>query len=208
VSYLQFYVRGRCGDRQESLRQARILERDPKMLAIMSAEVWAGLDDRDKNTSIGSRSAIAAERKPITFVAVDPLLAPYRGDPRFPGGAAADQLSDAVVDREVALSAARARPSTRGRLIDRGRPGQIRRTDHVADEDPCARSTTNVSDEPPHGAAVRVWPAPVFALTTVPSGHGAANGMAPEALMTCPCGWISRRRTVSTACSPTPTRPA
>ncbi len=82
IAYIQRYVTGRCGDRQETVRLVKAMESDSNFLAIMNAEVWAGLGDR-ANTLRWLEECYRRREEPMTYVPVDPMLAPFRSDPRF-----------------------------------------------------------------------------------------------------------------------------
>ena len=82
MSFFEGYVLARCDKRQESLRYVRNLERSPNTLAISMAEIWAGLGDR-ANTLRWVEECYRRREQFITYIAVDPLLTPFRDDPRF-----------------------------------------------------------------------------------------------------------------------------
>ena len=82
VSFYQGYVLGRCDKRQEGLRYLRNLERSPNGLAITMAEMWAGMGDR-ANTLRWIEECYRRREQFITYIGVDPTLAPFRDDPRF-----------------------------------------------------------------------------------------------------------------------------
>jgi serine/threonine protein kinase/Tfp pilus assembly protein PilF len=82
VAFYRWYVVGRCESREEAARAARNMEREPNQLALTMAELWAGVGDRAKTLEWVEEAARRHEQF-IPFIAVDPMLAPYRDDPRF-----------------------------------------------------------------------------------------------------------------------------
>jgi eukaryotic-like serine/threonine-protein kinase len=81
VSFYAGYVFARC-DRQQGLHYVKNLEREPNALAISMAEIWAGMGDRE-NTLRWLEECVRRREQFITYIAVDPMLAPFRDDPRF-----------------------------------------------------------------------------------------------------------------------------
>jgi hypothetical protein len=74
---------------------AHNLEGDPNTLAISMAEIFAGLGDRAN--ALRWLEECYRHREPfITYIGVDPMLAPYRDDPALSGRARSDQLSEAA----------------------------------------------------------------------------------------------------------------
>jgi len=82
VSFYAGYALARCDRRQEGLQYAKNLEREPNAMNISKAEIWAGLGDRE-NTLRWLEECYRRREQFITYVGVDPMLAPFRDDPRF-----------------------------------------------------------------------------------------------------------------------------
>ena len=82
VAFYRWYVAGRCDRRQDAASIARNMEREPNPLALSMAELWAGVGDRAK-TLQWVEEGYRRHEYFLPFIAVDPMLAPYRDDPRF-----------------------------------------------------------------------------------------------------------------------------
>jgi len=75
-------VQGRCGHAEESRRLVRELERNPTALASTVAQVSASMGDRT-NALRWLEESYRRREEFMIFMAVAPILAPLRGEPRF-----------------------------------------------------------------------------------------------------------------------------